>query len=363
MDSIRPLRNYNGGIVPKAVLNGTLGTVVYASNYNDLDNKPSINSVELRGNKTAEDLGLATPADITVKSVNNQTGDVSLTGQNIPYDSKYSVTEKINDLESQITDSGVTSVNGKTGVVELTGTDINYSVGVTLNAKIDAVENEIPEVNYPVTSVNGETGAVDLTGNDIEYSEGVSINTQLDNVAGDLADLTAEDIPMSGTDSTPTATAIGDLSQLTTTDKSSLVGAVNEVNANASNLCKHIVLQHLTNDYTFTATSQTRIFAEEENITLTKGKYLFEVTLPAIWTNSSGVIHGGIRLNTTYTESSMIYGPEQMSGLLSFRGVMTVGANTTYKLSSAFRTDSSKPLTVKAYVSPTITLWKVNESN
>ena len=230
MDSIRPLRNYNGGIVPKAVLNGTLGTVVYASNYNDLDNKPSINSVELRGNKTAEDLGLATPADITVKSVNNQTGDVSLTGQNIPYDSKYSVTEKINDLESQITDSGVTSVNGKTGVVELTGTDINYSVGVTLNAKIDAVENEIPEVNYPVTSVNGETGAVDLTGNDIEYSEGVSINTQLDNVAGDLADLTAEDIPMSGTDSTPTATAIGDLSQLTTTDKSSLVGAVNEVN-------------------------------------------------------------------------------------------------------------------------------------
>ena len=231
MDSIRPLRNYNGGIVPKAVLNGTLGTVVYASNYNDLDNKPSINSVELRGNKTAEDLGLATPADITVKSVNNQTGDVSLTGQNIPYDSSYSITEKINDLESQIVDSGVTSVNGKTGVVELTGTDINYSTGVTLNAKIDAVENEIPEVNYPVTSVNGETGAVDLTGNDIEYSEGVSINTQLDNVAGDLADLTAEDIPMSGTDSTPTATAIGDLSQLTTSDKSSLVGAVNEVNA------------------------------------------------------------------------------------------------------------------------------------
>ena len=229
MDSIRPLRNYNGGIVPQAVLNGTLETVVYASNYNDLDNKPSINSVELRGNKTAEDLGLATPADITVKSVNNQTGDVSLTGQNIPYDGTYSVTEKINDLESQITDSGVTSVNGKTGVVNLTGTDINYSAGVTLNAKIDAVENEIPEVNYPVTSVNGKTGAVVLAGSDIEYSAGVSINTQLENVAGDLADLTAEDIPMSGTDSTPVATAVGDLSQLTTTDKSSLVGAVNSL--------------------------------------------------------------------------------------------------------------------------------------
>lgn len=235
MDSIRPLKNYDGNIVPQAVLNGTLGTVVYASNYNDLDNKPSINSVELRGNKTAEDLGLATPADITVTSVNTQTGDVSLTGQNIPYDSTYSVTEKINDLESQIVDSGVSSVNGHTGAVILTGSDINYSVGVSLNAKIDAVEGEIPVVNYPVTSVNSKTGAVVLAGSDIEYSEGVSINTQIENVAGDLADLTAEDIPMSGTDSTPTATAIGDLSQLTTTEKSSLVGAVNEINNQLGN--------------------------------------------------------------------------------------------------------------------------------
>ena len=242
MDSIRPLQNYDGNIVPQAVLNGTLGTVVYASNYNDLDNKPSINSVELRGNKTAEDLGLATPADITVTSVNTQTGEVSLTGQNIPYDSSYSLTEKINDLESQIVDSGVSSVNGHTGAVILTGSDINYSVGVSLNAKINAVEGEIPVVDYPVTSVNSKTGAVVLAGSDIEYSEGVSINTQIENVAGDLADLTAEDIPMSGTDSTPTATAIGDLSQLTTTDKSSLVGAVNEVDEFISHLSNKYVI-------------------------------------------------------------------------------------------------------------------------
>ena len=236
MDSIRPLQNYDGGIVPQAVLNGTLGTVVYASNYNDLDNKPSINSIELRGNKTAEDLGLATPADITVTSVNTQTGDVSLTGQNIPYDSSYSLTEKINDLESQIVDSGVSSVNGHTGAVILTGSDINYSVGVSLNAKIDAVEGEIPVVNYPVTSVNSKTGAVVLAGSDIEYSAGVSINTQIENVAGDLADLTAQDIPMSGTDQTPTGEAIGDLSQLTTSVTSSLVGAVNSmiIKTNAS---------------------------------------------------------------------------------------------------------------------------------
>ena len=45
-----------------------------------------------------------------------------------------------------------------------------------------------------------------------------------------LAELTAEDFPLSSTDPTPTSEAIGDLSQLTTTDKSSLVGAVNEIN-------------------------------------------------------------------------------------------------------------------------------------
>lgn len=50
-----------------------------------------------------------------------------------------------------------------------------------------------------------------------------------------LAELTAEDFPLSSTDPTPTSEAIGDLSTLTTSDKSSLVGAVNEVNTGLGN--------------------------------------------------------------------------------------------------------------------------------
>lgn len=235
-DSIRPYQNYTGGLVPQAVLNGTINTIVYASNYNDLDNKPSINSVELRGNKTASDFGLATPEDITVTSVNTQIGDVSLTGQNIPYDSALSVTEKINDLESQIVDSGVTSVNGFTGVVNLTGNEIPYIVGKSVNTKINEVESSIPIVDYPVTSVNTKTGAVVLSGSDIEYSVGVSISTQIDNIAEEISDLTGADIPLTSEDSTKVSEAIGDLSTLTTTDKSSLVGAVNEVNGGKVNV-------------------------------------------------------------------------------------------------------------------------------
>ena len=67
----------HGQLTPQGNLNGTLNTIVYASNYNVLENKPSINNVTLQGNKTASELGLATPEDITVTSVNGETGAVS----------------------------------------------------------------------------------------------------------------------------------------------------------------------------------------------------------------------------------------------------------------------------------------------
>ena len=57
-----------------------------SSDYLDLDNKPSINNVELIGNKTATDLGLAAASDIPavpVQSVNGQTGDVNLTAADV----------------------------------------------------------------------------------------------------------------------------------------------------------------------------------------------------------------------------------------------------------------------------------------
>lgn len=65
-------------------------TVVSATDYNELTNKPSINGVELSGNKTTEDLGI----EAGVSSFNGQTGDVTYTAP-------------------------VTSVNGRTGAVTI----------------------------------------------------------------------------------------------------------------------------------------------------------------------------------------------------------------------------------------------------
>ena len=176
----------HGRLTPQGNLDGILHTIVYANNYNSLDNKPSINSVTLQGNKTASDLGLAVPADITVTSVNGETGAVVLDGTDINYDANTTVNSKLDDLQSQIDNSGVLAVNGKTGVVTLTGSDINYSAGVTLNSKIDAVEAEIPTVSYPVTSVNGETGAVVLDGTDIKYDTNTTINAKIDAVEAEI---------------------------------------------------------------------------------------------------------------------------------------------------------------------------------
>ena len=56
------------------------------SDYLDLENKPSINNVELTGNKTAAELGLAAASDIPavpVQSVNGMTGAVELTAADI----------------------------------------------------------------------------------------------------------------------------------------------------------------------------------------------------------------------------------------------------------------------------------------
>lgn len=56
------------------------------SNYLDLDNKPSINNIELIGNKTASDLGLASASDIPevpVQSVNGKTGAVVLSASDV----------------------------------------------------------------------------------------------------------------------------------------------------------------------------------------------------------------------------------------------------------------------------------------
>lgn len=191
------------------------------TSYNNLIDLPSINDVDLKGNKTSKDLklyGPDNPPSYPVQSVNGKTGVVELEASDV---NALPNTTTIPTKTSQLTndsnfitsaDTPVSSVNGKTGAVQLTASDVgalpsttpiptvndatltikrnNTSVGTfTANSSTDKsinitvptsksdiglgnVDNvkQYSESNpppYPVTSVNGKTGTVQLTADDV----------------------------------------------------------------------------------------------------------------------------------------------------------------------------------------------------
>ena len=176
-----------GTLSATGVLNGTLQTIVYADNYNNLNNKPAINGHTLQGDQTASDLGLLTLADVPVESVNGQTGTVVLDGADIPYAAGVSVNDKIDAVEASIPSVPVVSVNGQTGAVVLDGADIEYGAGISVNDQLDNLAGQIPSI--PVESVNGQTGNVVLDGADINYNATKTVNQRLDEIYLDIPEV------------------------------------------------------------------------------------------------------------------------------------------------------------------------------
>lgn len=113
-----------------------------STDYNDLQNKPSINGVTLDGNKTTEDLHI----QAGVTSWNGETGDVTYTAP------VTSVNGQTGDVTISIPPVPVESVNGQTGDVVLSASDVGA----------------LPD-SYaaPVSSVNSKTGAVVLDASDV----------------------------------------------------------------------------------------------------------------------------------------------------------------------------------------------------
>lgn len=122
-----------------------------SGNYNNLENKPSINSVTLIGNKTPADFGLygtnnAPP--YPVNSVNTKTGDVVLTASDVnALPDTTVIPTKTSDLTNDsgfLTSAPVSSVNGKTGAVVLNASDVNA----------------LPNTTTYVSTVDGSSGDV-----------------------------------------------------------------------------------------------------------------------------------------------------------------------------------------------------------
>lgn len=171
-----------------------------------------------------------------VKSVNGKTGEVTITGNDIAYDSTNSVNAKIdknlktasdlyNSLQSDIANLTLPDILGSSNaqtqimtnaafsaITESQWTDFynnGFRVVGVVNPDFTSVTNiYLQDSNSPhkpiplaasggggdVQSVNGKAGAVILTGEDINLSaaDATKISTAIQNVEGDAADALAE---------------------------------------------------------------------------------------------------------------------------------------------------------------------------
>ena len=148
--------------------------------YENLENKPSINGITIQGEMTAAELNLS-EADAVVTSFNGQTGAVTYTAP-------------------------VLSVNGQTGAVTL-----NIP---TVPTDVSAFNNDagyITASQAPVQSVNGSTGDITGLATSSELTDGLAGKQDAGDyataAAGDTAAIRAASIPFGKVDSTSTSTA------------------------------------------------------------------------------------------------------------------------------------------------------------
>ena len=150
--------------------NLTLGTLVGGStDYEELDNKPKINNVELVGNKTTSDLGIVIPEVPTnISAFNNDTGYI--TSSSLP-----TKTSQLDNDSGYITSSSIptktSQLNNDSGFIDNTYHDSTKQDLITSNNKIDysLVDNTpaIPTVPEDVSSFNNDAGYITKEVNDL----------------------------------------------------------------------------------------------------------------------------------------------------------------------------------------------------
>lgn len=86
-------------------------TIGGTTNYNELSNKPKINNVELKGNKTLEELGI--DLDGTLQSAKNYADGIKTTKTSeLINDSNFAVTNQNNNFSASQTINGTLTING-----------------------------------------------------------------------------------------------------------------------------------------------------------------------------------------------------------------------------------------------------------
>ena len=212
MDSLK------GTLTPMKVLNGTLnGGIAYGTfNYNELENKPSVNGTELVGNvniaiptKTSDltnDSGFITDADVPTKTsdLTNDSGfitdaDIPTKTSELTNDSGFITSADIPTIPSNTSqlnnDSGFLTINTTPvkSVNSLTG-DVNLFIP-NATSQLNNDSGFLTNNTVPVKSVNNQTGNIKLTADNIPYdsenstAEKIDENTQAINEKANASDV------------------------------------------------------------------------------------------------------------------------------------------------------------------------------
>ena len=123
-----------------------LKTVATSGSYNDLTNKPQINSVELSGNKSLTDLGIQASGNYALKSeLPTATSDLS-------NDSGF-ITKEVNDLVNYPLTSSLSTVATSGSYNDLTGLPTIPTTTSELTNNSGFITNQVNDlVNYTLTS-------------------------------------------------------------------------------------------------------------------------------------------------------------------------------------------------------------------
>lgn len=153
-------RYYQGMVVSNESSGGSGGT----SNYNDLTNKPSIDNVELVGNKTAEALGL-TSLDVFTAEIQTLTGELSQFKNYV--DSIF--VKRENEVDLLLSENIKIEFVDGTNYINVVGIGktINFSQGLKVEGSEVALKKDIPDI---VMTPSANTTSIKL-GNDLAANQ------------------------------------------------------------------------------------------------------------------------------------------------------------------------------------------------
>ena len=194
-------------------------------NYNNLENKPSINSVTLTGNKMPADFGLygtnnAPP--YPVKSVNTKTGDVVLTASDVnALPDTTVIPTKTSDLTNDsgfLTSVPVDSVNGKTGAVKLAASDVGAvaKTGDTMTGDLTVGSAKMQTNGYVTGTWLRSTANIALSTKPSQIAvvnDGWVYTRTPEQIADDIGAITSGDLTQTlgtSTDKAPSEKAVND---------------------------------------------------------------------------------------------------------------------------------------------------------